>query len=316
MLKGRVNNYWRWLNLGVALGIAATAGAASPSVKAERDTRPAPDSARDFYNAGTRQLSDRKLKEAEAYLENAVSLQAEEVQAPALYNLGLTRFQQGDDERKKGPEAGKALNTANATLGWADRAIHSADEALQSKVVQKLITAYLEGRGARRELKAAAAAVKRAMDAHSAALQKWQRALGDFQAAEELEPKLDDARHNAEVTQRHIARLVDSLKDLQAMAAMLGEKQEDLKQKMKQLKGQIPEEDMPPGATGDDEEEEEKQNGPEEGQKEAASKSGEMNLTPEQAAWLLEGYRLDSERRLPMGQNSQSDPRKKARRDW
>jgi tetratricopeptide (TPR) repeat protein len=315
-MKGRSNNYWRWLNLGIALGIAATAGAGAPSEKSERDTRPAPESARDFYNAGTRQLADRKLKEAEAYLENAVSLQVDEVQAPALYNLGLTRFLQGDDERKKGPEAGKALNTANATLGWADRAIHSADEALRSKMVQKLITAYLGGRGARRELKAAAAAVKRAMDAHSATLQKWQRALGDFQSAEELHPSLDDARHNAEVTQRHIARLVDSLKDLQAMAAMLGEKQEDLKQKMKQLKGQIPEEDMPPGATGDDEEEEDKQNGPEEGQKEAASKSGEMNLTPEQAAWLLEGYRLDSERRLPMGQNSQSDPRKKARRDW
>jgi hypothetical protein len=52
-------------------------------------------------------------------------------------------------------------------------------------------------------------------------------------------------------------------------------------------------------------------------QKEQAGKEGnEITLSPEQAGWLLESYKLDSERRLPMGQQGTSDPKARNRPDW
>jgi hypothetical protein len=74
---------------------------------------------------------------------------------------------------------------------------------------------------------------------------------------------------------------------------------------------------MPPGAPGDDEEDEDMPQGPKEGQKEGPTKEGEeMALSPEQAAWLLEGFQLDSERRLPMGQKNTGEPKEKKRKPW
>lgn len=295
----------------VAPLLLLTVGAGDPPPR-----QPAPETPRDFYNAGTRQLTLKKLKEAEAMLENAVGSQADLLQPPALYNLGHTRFLLGLEELKKGPSASTSLHTSQATLALSGQAGRAADDALQSRVVAQMVDAYLRGLGARRQLKAATEAVKKAMATHSATLQKWERAAGDFSSAYELQPSFAQARDNANITRRHIARLVDSLRELQQIAAMLGQSKEELNQKMKQLKGQIPEKDMPPGAPGDDEEDE-KQDGPEPGHEEASSKvEDEMKLTPEQAAWLLEGYRLDSERRLPMGQNNQSDPKEKNRQDW
>ena len=166
-------------------------------------------------------------------------------------------------------------------------------------------------------MRAAMTAVKRALDSHGAALMKWQRASGDFHSALELNPKHAEARHNAQVVDRSIAKLVDSIRELQQMAAALGEKNEELRQKMQQLRGKIPEPDMPPGAAGDEDEEEDQPKGPEPGQKEAPAKQGEeMAITPEQAGWLLEGFKLDSERRLPMGQNGTAEPRSRPGRDW
>ena len=52
-----------------------------------------PATPREFYNAGTRQLRDGKLREAEASLESALASQdPNSLQPPALYNLGLVRF--------------------------------------------------------------------------------------------------------------------------------------------------------------------------------------------------------------------------------
>jgi hypothetical protein len=41
-----------------------------------------------------------------------------------------------------------------------------------------------------------------------------------------------------------------------------------------------------------------------------------MNLSPEQAGWLLEGFKLDSERRLPMGQKDTAEPKSRSRPTW
>jgi hypothetical protein len=75
---------------------------------------------------------------------------------------------------------------------------------------------------------------------------------------------------------------------------------------------------MPPGGAGDDEDDEDQPNGPQPGQKEGPTKEGDeiYTLTPEQAAWLLEGFKLDSERRLPMGQKDSAEPKERSGRTW
>ena len=91
-----------------------------------------------------------------------------------------------------------------------------------------------------------------------------------------------------------------------------------LGQKMKALKGRIPASEAPPGAAGDDEEDDDDQPlGPEPGQKEGPSKEGEeMRLSPEQAGWLLDSFKLDTERRLPMGGDQPAEPKNRSRPTW
>src|SRR5207248_593972 len=113
-----------------------------------------------------------------------------------------------------------------------------------------------------------------------------------------------------------IAQLVDSIRQMQQNARMCAGMCDKVGQKLKQLKGRIPAPQMPPGA-GDDDEEEQANMGPLEGQKEAPSRDGtELTLSPEQAGWLLEGFKLDSERRLPMAPGSPGDPKARTRKPW
>jgi hypothetical protein len=155
------------------------------------------------------------------------------------------------------------------------------------------------------------------LQVHGAALTRWERALGDFKSTLELNRADSDARNNSEVLDRLIAKLVDSLHELQQSADGMGNKNEQLGEDLKKLKGRIPAPDMPPGAAGDDEEDEEQPLGPKPGQEEGPAKDGkEMPLSPEQAGWLLDAYRLDSERRLPMGQRSAGEPKDRPRRPW
>lgn len=180
-----------------------------------------------------------------------------------------------------------------------------------------MVASYLRGRGARRELKAATRAVRRAMESHGAALSKWERSSGDFKSTVELKGSDADAQQNADTVDRYIAKLVDSLRELQQVASAMGNKGDDLKEKLKQLKGRIPAPDMPPGAAGDDDEDDDMPNGQQQGQKESAGKQGdELSLSPEQAGWLLNGFKLDSEHRLPMGQESTAQPKQRSGRTW
>src|SRR5206468_11596062 len=115
---------------------------------------------------------------------------------------------------------------------------------------------------------------------------------------------------------RCIARLIDMIQQLQQLSNAMGQKQGDLGDKMKQLKGRMPDGQLPGGA-GDEDEDEDSPSGIPPGQKEGPSKEGEqMSLSPEQAGWLLEGFKLDSERRLPMGQGPEAQPRDRNRPDW
>ena len=297
----------------VSTVLAATASNATVAV---REPVP-PSTPREFFNAGTRELTAGKFREAEAFLEAALASQNERLQTPALYNLGHVRFEQGKQELKKGPSKEASADLSQNAEEQGAAAIRAADEALESNDVQKMIAAYLNGRGKRREIKAAREAVLQALKAHRATLAKWQRASGDFKSSVELDSAQIDARLNADIVDRRIAQLVDSLRQIQMNARMCAGQCDKLGQKLKQLKGRIPASQMPPGAAGDDDEDEDPQTGLPPGQKEAPSKEGkEMTLSPEQAGWLLEGFKLDSERRLPMGQNAQAQPKDRSRKPW
>jgi hypothetical protein len=258
-----------------------------------------------------------KLREAEASLESAVASRNERLQDPALYNLGHVRFGQGIEELKKGPAARPSTARGRSAAQRADEATRDAADALASEDIQKMIAAYIHGRGARKELNSAAKAVQRALQTYGTALNKWERSSGDFKSAAELNPSDADAQQNAETVDRSIAKLVDSVRELQQTAGAMGQKKQELGDKLKQLKGRIPAPDMPPGAAGDDDEEEDFPNGPQPDQKEGASRQGEeITLSPEQAAWLLQGFSLDSERRLPMGQKDTAEPKNRSQRPW
>jgi tetratricopeptide (TPR) repeat protein len=291
------------------LGLLALTAFAAP------ETSP-PDTPREFFNTGTRQLQAGKLREAEASLESALASQNQRLQPPALYNLGLVRFRQGE-ELKKGPAAKPTAARGQSATQQADAALRQAEEALAGNDVQIMVAAYLRGRGARKELKAATEAVRRALKVYATALSKWERSSGDFKSALELNSADSDARHNAEVLDRCIAKLVDSVRELQQSANGMGDKKQQLGDLLKQLKGRIPAPDMPPGAAGDNDEDEEQPLGPKPDQEEGPTKEGkEMALSPEQAGWLLEGYKLDSERRLPMGGVVPGQPRDRSRPTW
>ena len=300
-------------NLRYLAALALAVAASAPPVP-----EPAlPSTPREFFNAGTRELLLGKLREAEASLETALASQNPRLQPPALYNLGHVRFRLGIEELKKGPSAGPAAARGRQTTRSAEEALHDADDALASDDVQKMVASYLRGRGARRELKAAIQAVRHAMESQSAALSKWQRSSGDFKSTVELNGTDAEAQQNADTVDRYIAKLVDSLREMQQLAAAMSGKGNELKEKLNQLKGKIPAPDMPPGAAGDDDEDEDMPEGQKQGQKENAGKEGqEMTLSPEQAGWLLNGFKLDSEHRLPMGQESTAEPRNKSGRTW
>jgi len=282
-----------------------------------------PTTPREFFNAGSRKLREGKLREAEAFLQSALAGQDQRVQPPTLYNLGHVRFAQGLEELKKSLMANPAAR-GRATIPRGDQAIRQAADALAGNDVQKMVAAYRNGRGVRKELKAATEAVRRAIELHGVALRKWQRALGDFKSAVELNPTDTNAQHNAEIVERAIAKLVDSITEMQQVALSMAPREQELREKLKQLKGQIPEPFMPPGAAGDDEEEDNGKGRPPEpqpGEKEGPSKEGqEIPISPETAAWLLEGFKLDGERRLPMGQptgqEQQGTSQDRARRNW
>jgi hypothetical protein len=278
---------------------------------------PPPKSPRALFNAGTKNLHESKLREAETFLESAVASQDLRVQSPALYNLGNVRVAQGAEILKQSPPAGASSLRGQSAAQGAEAAAQSADAALTSDEVEKMVAAYTRGRGARRELREATEAVKRAMAAHGATLAKWQRASGDFKSAVELNPKDSHARDNADTTDGAIASLVDKLNQLQQAMKMMNGAKQKLGEKMKALKGRIPEPLAPPGAPGDEEEDEEQEMGLKPGQKEGESRDGEeIPVSADEAGQILNGFKLGGDRHLPMGFGTNAPPRDRKGRNW
>ncbi|MBI5388455.1 MAG: hypothetical protein HZA90_27640 [Verrucomicrobia bacterium] len=276
-------------------------------------------SSRDFFNDGTAQFQTNKLREAESALQVAVTSQNERVQPAALYNLGHVRFQQGVEALKEAPDAKGAAARGDHASAVADSAIQAADAALASGEVDAITRAYLQGKGARKELKAAMEAVKKALEAHGAVLRRWERASGDFKSAYELQTSLESAKENGAIMDRHIAALVDKQEMMMKSAQCMGGKRKDLQKRMQDMKKK-----MPDGAQkddeGEDEEDEEDQKEPKQpksGDKEKETKEGRrMELTWDEAMRLLESLKLDANRKLPMGDRETANPKDRKRREW
>ena len=280
-----------------------------------------PENTREFFNAGTRRLSEGKLRESEAFFQTALTRQDERFQPRTLHNLGHVRYAQGAEELKKSPDADAAARRGERALDRGDAALHGGFDAMAGNDLNKLIRAYLNGRGARKELREAGDQVRRAMESHGAALLKWQRALGDFKSALELNPNDADAKRNIAIIEEAIAKLIDKLKKMGQLAQMMGQAKKDLGEMMKQMRGKIPAPDAPPGDSGedDDDDDEEKPNGPREGQKEGKGREGEKQerqLSPQEAGWLLDAFKLGGNKQLPMGQGEEKKPKDRKGKDW
>ena len=295
--------------------------------------QPAPavlETARGLYNAGTQQFRGGKLGEAETLLLASVSKQDEPLQPLALYNLGHVRFAQGSEELKKSPAAKGATERSRTASARGAGAIQQAESALAGNDIQSMVDAYVAGRGARKELRAASEAVRRAMAAYGKTLVKWRRALSDFQSAAELQPTDTNASHNAEVVAKEIARLVDSLREMQQQAKPLADASGRLKELLEQLKGKIPAPNMPPGAPGGDDKDDgedgkdgkkdgegttvESLTGMKEGETDGGKELG-RTLSSDEAARLLDGLQPDG-KLLPMGQGEQGKPRDRKGKTW
>jgi len=275
-------------------------------------------SPRELFNGGTALLNQGKLREAEAALQAAVTSQREPIQPPALYNLGHVRFKQGTEALKEAAKPGALRERDAKALAYGSQALGALDAAQNSTEVEAMLSAYLQGRGARRELKGALEAVKKAMDIFGGTLTRWRRSSGDFKSTHELQPANADAKSNGDVVDRHIAELVDEVNQLlQQMQAMAGQRAE-LLEKMKKLRGKLPEGEMPgPGEGEEDEEEDGKKPEQNIAEKQAPSRDGqEQQITPEDAMRLLETLKLDSNRKLPIGDQQAGEPKKKTGKTW
>ena len=273
--------------------------------------------AREFFNAGTERLLAGKWDDAEALLGSSLARQDERVQPVALFNLGHVRFAQGLAQLKKSPGG-------EATIKRGVDAIQRAAAALAGDDVPQMVDAYLAGRGARKEMREATKAVQRAMETYGKTLTKWRRALNDFKSAAELNPADTNAMHNAETVEQAIAKLVDSLREMQQVATKLGGKKSELDKLMKQLKGKIPAPDMPPGASGGDEEEEgddgklpspESLARLEETDKGGGGQEMGFKISPELAGQLMNSLQPDG-KQLPMGQGEPGMPKNRSGRTW
>src|SRR5277367_3506209 len=275
----------RTVLLSLALGLAPVALAFSfvsrafaTETSGTNQAARTPVSPREFYNDGAKKLLAGKLGEAESSFQVAVASQNDRIQIPALYNLGEVRYLQGLKEFINGPSKNAVSERSQRAEEHADGAIHAADDALAGDDIPTLVTAYQQGRGALKDIKAATAAVRKAMESYRNVLLKWQRASGDFKSTVELQSSDDDARHNAEVVDRSIARLVDIQQIAMQSLAAMGKQKGDLKEKMGKIRKRLPADagDQMKGGDGDDDDEDEgKPKGPEAGTQEGPSRDGQ-----------------------------------------
>jgi Ca-activated chloride channel family protein len=273
-------------------------------------TPPSPASALHLYNQGSQLLEEGKLREAEQILTEALLIQDVSCQPAALYNLGHVRYRLGAEALRQGPMPESLPQLEAARTALAQKAIDDAETALARQRIEAIVDAYRQARLARRQLKPVADAVKTALESHRNALMRWERASSDFKSAIELNPTEADARFNADVMDRHIARLVELVQQLQQSMQSLAGQRQRLQQQIEAMKKFLPKELHEDG--GDEEDEDSETPLPKPGDQEKPGREGkERMMTREEAARLLNSLRLDANRKLPMGmhQTGASDNR-------
>jgi hypothetical protein len=199
----------------------------------------------------------------------------------------------------------------------AEQVLAFGQTSLAENSLEKMIAAYQAGRGMRKELKAAREAVGKALEVYGGTLRKWRLAADDFKSAAELNPADTNAQRNAEIVEQHIAKLVDSLREMQEMDGKLAGLRQQLQNLLSELKGRIPKENAPPGAEGDEEDEPDMGSMPD--QMEQPPKDGrelETAISPEMAGQLLDSLAPSGTRRLPMSDQKTSQPNEKKGRTW
>jgi Mg-chelatase subunit ChlD len=287
-----------------------------PSLSAATNDPPEPRTPREFYNAGTRQLINTNLNQAESLLQAAVASNDPRIQPPALFNLGHTRFRQGV-ETLKDIASGQVQHQAKTTLANSADSLLDGRNALASNDMDAIITAYRRGRGTRKELKSITQVVKRAMDTHSSVLLKWQRASGDFKSSYELNSFDPAAKTNADFVDSNIAQLIDMLQREQNASMALKGESEKLKRMMADLKNRLPKDSEEAKDDVGDEEEDKKPNTPKKGDQEAPAQEGkEKNMDREEAMRLIESLKLDANRKLPLGMEQTGTPKDNNGRNW
>jgi tetratricopeptide (TPR) repeat protein len=281
---------------------------------AERTATP-----RELYNDGTEKLRAGKFTDAETYFQNAIAVQDPRVQPAALYNLGVTRFKDGDHERTNSPDPERTAAAAAHSMDNAGDAMSTVAAALESDDVNAMVQAYLRGRGAQKDLKNAAAAVKAALETDASVLTKWRRASGDFRSTLELQPADQGALTNADLVDRHIAQLVDKMRPLSSQRGAMSQLGGQLRQMLQKLKGKLPQNigDQMPGDDGEDDGGDVPPKQLKGGGEEGPVKTGsQAQMTQEEAMRLLNMLRLDQERKLPGGGGEPTKPLDRKGRDW
>jgi len=91
-----------------------------------------------------------------------------------------------------------------------------------------MVAAYLRGRGGAQGVEDRDRSRAACAQGAGTALSKWERSSGDFKSTLELNTANSDARHNAEVLDLCIAKLVDSVRELQQSANGMGDKKQQL----------------------------------------------------------------------------------------
>jgi Ca-activated chloride channel family protein len=287
----------------------------SPSVWSATDEPADTLSPRALYNEGTRLLKEGNLPEADAALISAAARQLPAIQEPALYNLGHVRFQQGKKALKDGPDFNAIRNREAGVSVQTQKLIQDADVAMAAQRIETIVSLYRQGRVARKQLRLVSEQVKTALELYRTVLLRWDRASGDFKSAYELSNADRDAQWNAGFVDRQIAELVEQIRRMEQSMQSLKGQQQQLQQRMNDMKKLLPKEEQ----NGDEEDEEEEDQGkqPKPGEQEKPGREGrEKLMTREEAARLLESFKLDSNRKLPMGMERSGNIRDRQGRTW
>lgn len=287
---------------------------------------PAPQrTARDFYNEGVAKLRDKELRAAESAFRAAAQTNQESIQPAAAYNLGHVRFAQGKETLKGEGDRGQLLDSSQAAEVVAEEAIKRAQGVVESEELNAIIGAYMQGRAAKKQLRASRDESTRELDLIGSALERWRRSKSDFLSAAELDTANADATTNADIVERHIAKLLDFQKKLKQQNEQAGQAREKLKELMKQLRGKIPK-DMQSESDDEEDDDEEKEDGkqdaPKPGKQQQQRIGGDRQVSPEMARWLKETMKRrtmsvqEGEGEGVRAGDKESKPEQRKGKDW